>query len=212
MLCSFLILPETTSPVCHNGTLSHNSFLFHMCFPLSPTMNDICSKSLRSLRCRLEMGKTSTNSNSTTGLIKKHHHSFRPQSDKLRERRATQQSRDCNLAIILISTVVMFFLCHLPRVVTRFTIAILCSRVKNINNCSIYEAANIHSILDCRERGESWFLLLLISLHASWHRDIVTPLLQEETKLRSGSCTSPTPCSFLWWQFTNSNFQNQIRF
>ena len=40
-------------------------------------------------------------------------------SDKLRERRATQQSRDCNLAIILISTVVMFFLCHLPRVVTR---------------------------------------------------------------------------------------------
>ena len=39
--------------------------------------------------------------------------------DKLRERRATQQSRDCNLAIILVSTVVMFFLCHLPRVVTR---------------------------------------------------------------------------------------------
>ena len=40
-------------------------------------------------------------------------------SEKLRERRATQQSRDCNLAIILVSTVVMFFLCHLPRVVTR---------------------------------------------------------------------------------------------
>ena len=39
--------------------------------------------------------------------------------DKLRERRATQQSRDFNLAIILVSTVVMFFLCHLPRVVTR---------------------------------------------------------------------------------------------
>ena len=43
----------------------------HIPIPLSPTMNDICSKSLRSLRCRLEMGKTSTNSNSTTGLIKK---------------------------------------------------------------------------------------------------------------------------------------------
>ena len=43
----------------------------HIPIPLSPTMNDICSKSLRSLRCRLEMGKTSTNSNSTTGLTKK---------------------------------------------------------------------------------------------------------------------------------------------
>ena len=105
----------------------------HIPIPLSPTMNDICSKSLRSLRCRLEMGKTSTNSNSTTGLIKKkHHHSFRPQSDKLRERRATQQSRDCNLAIILISTVVMFFLCHLPRVVTRFIIAIYAPVSKTI--------------------------------------------------------------------------------
>jgi hypothetical protein len=33
----------------------------------------------------------------------------------MRERRISQQSRDLNLAIILISTVVMFFLCHLPR-------------------------------------------------------------------------------------------------
>jgi len=90
--------------------------------------------SLRSLRCRLEIGKTVTNGSSTT-------------SEKLRERRATQQSRDCNLAIILISTVVMFFLCHLPRVVT-----------------SIYEAANIHSILDCREKGRDktpiWFMYI----------------------------------------------------
>ena len=60
------------TPVCPNDTVPHLlSFLFQMYFPLSPTMNDICSKSLRSLRCRLEMGKTSTNSNSTTGLIKK---------------------------------------------------------------------------------------------------------------------------------------------
>jgi len=89
--------------------------------------------SLRSLRCRLEIGKTVTNGSSTT--------------EKLRERRATQQSRDCNLAIILVSTVVMFFLCHLPRVVT-----------------SIYEAANIHSILDCREKGRDktpiWFMYI----------------------------------------------------
>jgi len=89
--------------------------------------------SLRSLRCRLEIGKTVTNGSTT--------------SEKLRERRATQQSRDCNLAIILISTVVMFFLCHLPRVVT-----------------SIYEAANIHSILDCRDKGRDktpiWFMYI----------------------------------------------------
>jgi len=92
--------------------------------------------SLRSLRCRLETGKTSTNGSTTITT-----------SDKLRERRATQQSRDCNLAIILVSTVVMFFLCHLPRVVT-----------------SIYEAANIHSILDCRDKGRDktpiWFMYI----------------------------------------------------
>jgi len=92
--------------------------------------------SLRSLRCRLDTGKTSTNGSTTITT-----------SDKLRERRATQQSRDCNLAIILVSTVVMFFLCHLPRVVT-----------------SIYEAANIHSILDCRDKGRDktpiWFMYI----------------------------------------------------
>ena len=34
---------------------------------------------------------------------------------KMRERRISQQSKDLNLAIILISTVIMFFFCHLPR-------------------------------------------------------------------------------------------------
>eukprot|EP00092_Neocalanus_flemingeri_P014437 GFUD01015576.1.p1 GENE.GFUD01015576.1~~GFUD01015576.1.p1 ORF type:complete len:498 (+),score=105.88 GFUD01015576.1:152-1645(+) len=68
-----------------------------------------------------------------------------PDKAKMRERRVTQQSRDLNLAIVLISTVIMFFFCHLPRLVT-----------------SIYEAANIHSILDCREKGQDktplWFM------------------------------------------------------
>lgn len=34
---------------------------------------------------------------------------------KLREMRVTQQSRDLNLAIVLISSVVMFLFCHTPR-------------------------------------------------------------------------------------------------
>ena len=63
----------------------------------------------------------------------------------MREMRATQQSRDLNLAIVLISSVVMFLCCHIPRLIT-----------------SVYEAANIHSILHCREQGMDktplWFM------------------------------------------------------
>ena len=101
-------------------TLCHHLYPSHLCRTSHVTL-----KSLRSLRCRLELGKNTVNSNSTTGLFvfifSFLRQTFSP-SDKLRERRATQQSRDCNLAIILISTVVMFFLCHLPRVVTRLVI------------------------------------------------------------------------------------------
>jgi len=85
--------------------------------------------SLRNLRSRLSANFTGCN----------------PDKAKQRERRLNQQSRDLNLAIVLISTVVMFFFCHFPRLVT-----------------SIYEAANIHSILDCREKGQDktplWFM------------------------------------------------------
>ena len=66
-------------------------------------------------------------------------------SVKMREMRASQQSRDLNLAIVLISSVVMFLCCHIPRLIT-----------------SVYEAANIHSILHCREIGKDktplWFM------------------------------------------------------
>ena len=80
---------------------------------------------------------------------------------KMREMRATQQSRDLNLAIVLISSVVMFLCCHIPRLIT-----------------SVYEAANIHSILHCREQGMDktplWFMyvtatvqLLMVRLRPS---------------------------------------------
>ena len=63
----------------------------------------------------------------------------------MREMRASQQSRDLNLAIVLISSVVMFLICHIPRLIT-----------------SIYEVVNIHSILHCREQGKDktplWFI------------------------------------------------------
>ena len=66
-------------------------------------------------------------------------------SVNLREMRASQQSRDLNLAIVLISSVVMFLCCHIPRLIT-----------------SVYEVANIHSILHCREQGKDktplWFM------------------------------------------------------
>jgi len=68
-----------------------------------------------------------------------------PVKVKLREMRANQQSRDFNLAVVLITSVVMFLFCHAPRLIT-----------------SVYEAANIHSILHCREKGRDktplWFM------------------------------------------------------
>ena len=149
-------IQKQTHTLCHYPYPTHSHCASH-----------VTLKSLRSLRCRLELGKNTVNSNSTTGLFvfifSFLRQTFSP-SDKLRERRATQQSRDCNLAIILISTVVMFFLCHLPRVVTRlvfFTLLWSPSHHRHHGQhiiftnsiFSIYEAANIHSILDCRERG-----------------------------------------------------------
>merc|ERR1711953_1246852 len=86
--------------------------------------------SLRNLRSRLNMRYQDENN---------------PVKEKFREMRANQQSRDLNLAIVLISSVLMFLCCHTPRLVT-----------------SIYEAANIHSILHCRDRKKDktplWFM------------------------------------------------------
>ena len=65
----------------------------------------------------------------------------------------SQQPRDANLATVLVSTVCMFFFCHAPRyrniLNLPMKIRISCRLVT-----SIYEAANIHSILDCRDKGQ----------------------------------------------------------
>ena len=87
----------------------------------------------------------------------------------MREMRASQQSRDLNLAIVLISSVVMFLCCHIPRLIT-----------------SVYEAANIHSILHCRELGKDktplWFMYVTATvqlLMVSWE-----PLFEQDKILR----------------------------
>jgi len=88
--------------------------------------------SLRNLRSRLNMRYQDENN---------------PVKEKFREMRANQQSRDVNLALVLISTVLMFLCCHTPRLIT-----------------SIYEAANIHSILHCRDKKKDktplWFMYI----------------------------------------------------
>merc|ERR1711963_466977 len=88
--------------------------------------------SLRNLRSRLNV---------------RYHTENNPVKEKFREMRANQQSRDLNLAIVLISSVLMFLCCHTPRLIT-----------------SIYEAANIHSILHCRDKSKDktplWFMYI----------------------------------------------------
>ena len=81
----------------------------------------------------------------------------------LLSKRISQQSRDASLAFILISSVVMFFFCHLPRylvVIVHTVIFHILPPVRLVT--SIYEAANIHSILDCRTKGQDktplWFM------------------------------------------------------
>ena len=80
---------------------------------------------------------------------------------KLREMRVTQQSRDLNLAIVLISSVVMFLFCHTPRWYKHWTFWFKTFSYLRLVT-SVYEAANIHSILHCREKGKDktplWFM------------------------------------------------------
>lgn len=71
-----------------------------------------------------------------------------PQTEIIRERRLRQQNKECNLTIVLLSTVIMFFVCHLPRILT-----------------SVHEAVNIQNILGCREKGRDltplWLLYIM---------------------------------------------------
>ena len=96
---------------------------------------------------------------------------------KIRERRISQQSRDLNLAIILIATVIMFFCCHLPR----YSVLLLVSLTMLFRLVtSVYEAANIHHILECRERGRNntplWFMYVTaaVQLTMVWECSSVT--------------------------------------
>ena len=118
--------------------------------------------------------------------------------------RANQQSRDVNLALVLISTVLMFLCCHTPRYTARPANQIssqlqnIFSNFPSLSNIlllnkssrvqsrawegkatyterllfislsrlitSIYEAANIHSILHCRDKKKDktplWFMYI----------------------------------------------------
>ena len=70
---------------------------------------------------------------------------------------------------------------------------------------SIYEAANIHSILDCRERGLPWILdstkstRNIMTLICSWKKHCAILSLQGGTRPQFGSCTSPTLFNSSWW-------------
>ena len=73
------------------------------------------------------------------------------------ERRAAQQKRDCNLAIVLICTILMFLVTHTPR----------CDdKLMNLDNfltnfpprifTNIFEAITINSVLTCQEKGAGY--------------------------------------------------------
>ena len=59
-----------------------------------------------------------------------------------RQRRAHQQSKDCGLAMILVSTVTTFFMLHTPRLLV-----------------SVYEAANFNYQEHCESISRDYFPL-----------------------------------------------------
>eukprot|EP00090_Calanus_glacialis_P026330 TRINITY_DN41374_c0_g1_i1.p1 TRINITY_DN41374_c0_g1~~TRINITY_DN41374_c0_g1_i1.p1 ORF type:complete len:138 (+),score=39.22 TRINITY_DN41374_c0_g1_i1:45-458(+) len=69
-----------------------------------------------------------------------------------RERRANQQTKECNLAMILMCTVAMFFFSHFPRLLT-----------------SVYEAATFHKQERCTDKKLDylplWFLYTIVAMN-----------------------------------------------
>ena len=61
-----------------------------------------------------------------------------------------QQKKDCNLSIILIVTVIMFFIFHTPRIIISF-----------------YEAVTIQSLVRCTEKGKGFFLIWYLYVQAA---------------------------------------------
>jgi len=64
--------------------------------------------------------------------------------------RVNQQKKDCNLSIILIVTVIMFFIFHTPRIIISF-----------------YEAVTIQSLVRCTEKGKGFFLIWYLYVQAA---------------------------------------------
>ena len=83
------------------------------------------------------------------------------QGSAVARNRANQQRKDCNLSIILIVTVIMFFIFHTPRIII-----------------SVYEAVTIQNLVQCTDKGKAYYLiwylyvqllLQLLQVHAfSW--------------------------------------------
>ncbi|XP_023337024.1 uncharacterized protein LOC111708020 [Eurytemora carolleeae] len=72
------------------------------------------------------------------------------QVESRRRKRVTQQNKECNLAFILICTVVTFFICHIPRVMT-----------------NVYEALIIKKEENCKLQGmgyvKLWYLYIIVA-------------------------------------------------
>jgi len=72
--------------------------------------------------------------------------------EKKRQKRVTQQNKECNLAMVLICTVATFFFCHLPRLLT-----------------SVYEAATFHHQEICTAKKLDyhplWFLYSIVAMN-----------------------------------------------
>ncbi|XP_023326792.1 uncharacterized protein LOC111700184 isoform X2 [Eurytemora carolleeae] len=69
------------------------------------------------------------------------------ESANKREKRMNQQKKDLSMAVILISTIIMFFAFHTPRILT-----------------SVYEASTIQDVLYCRGKEKEyrgiWYLYI----------------------------------------------------
>ena len=93
-------------------------------------------------------------------------------SEKFREMRANQQSRDVNLALVLISTVLMFLCCHTPRYSARPANRIssqLQNIFSNFPSLSNILLLNKSSTVFKVERGRGrlyWTALIHLSLQA----------------------------------------------
>merc|ERR1711892_1656576 len=72
--------------------------------------------------------------------------------ERKRQKRVTMQSRECNLAMLLICTVATFFFFHMPRLLT-----------------SVYEAATFHKQSVCNAKKLDylplWFLYSIVTMN-----------------------------------------------